>query len=475
MKNSPDYRGAGLQFPDSFSFGAGTSAYQVEGSAHSDGRGPSIWDAFCRVPGKVRDADTGDVAADHYRRLGNDLDLMKALNLRAYRFSIAWPRIMPTGRGLVNQRGIDFYSRLVDGLIERGISPVATLYHWDLPQALEDEGGWTNRETAFAFAEYAERVGAALGDRVETWATLNAPWCSAYLGYASGIHAPGRTEPLAAFRAVHHLNLAHGLAIQALRRMTSNRPGLSVVLNVHAIRGLGPTGAEAVRRLDALGNRAFTGPMLLGEYPRDLIADTATVTDWSFVDAGDLAAIHQPIDLLGVNYYSPQLVHMREPNDTGKSPYDSRSTTSSWPTAPDVAFVEEPGPYTAMGWPQNPGAFEELLVSLRDQFPGLPISITENGAAFDDAPIDDVIRDVARVDYLRRHVTAVHRAMEVGVDIRSYFVWSLLDNFEWTYGYSKRFGIVYVDYETQRRLPKQSARWYASLAAANRIPDSDLS
>jgi beta-glucosidase len=473
VTGSPDYRDGGLEFPASFEFGAATSAYQVEGATTADGRGTSIWDTFCRVPGKVVDGDTGDAGADHYRRLGNDLDLMKALNLRAYRFSVAWPRILPTGRGAVNPKGLDFYSRLVDGLLERDIAPVATLYHWDLPQALEDEGGWPSRETAYAFAEYARVVGAALGDRVETWATLNEPWCAAFLGYASGIHAPGRTDALAAFRAAHHLNLAHGLGMQALRDVAAPRARLSVALNIHVFRGTGTDGDEAVRRLDAIGNRIFTGPMLRGAYPADLLADTAGVTDWSFVRDGDLAAIQQSIDLLGVNYYSPQLVRMGTESDRAAASRDGRLAPSSWPTADDVVFVPLPGPYTAMGWPQVPSGLEDLLVSVHDEFPSLPLSITENGAAFDDAPIDDAVRDLARIDYLRRHLTAVHRAMARGADVRSYFVWSLLDNFEWAYGYSKRFGVVYVDYETQRRIAKQSARWYARLAGSNRIPTTD--
>jgi beta-glucosidase len=272
-----DYRDTGLVFPADFIFGSATAAYQIEGAAAEDGRGPSIWDTFSHTPGKTWNGDTGDVAADHYHRLESDLDLMASLGLEAYRFSISWSRIQPTGRGPANESGLDFYERLVDGLLARGIRPIATLYHWDLPQTLENEGGWTSRATALAFAEYARIVGARLGDRVHTWTTLNEPWCSAYLGYGSGAHAPGRTDGAAALAAVHHLNLAHGLAVSALRGVVTNDPQFSITLNLHVFRGE----AEAVRRLDALANRAFLGPLLEGAYPADLLDDTAGVTDWA--------------------------------------------------------------------------------------------------------------------------------------------------------------------------------------------------
>jgi beta-glucosidase len=473
---SEDYRDGGLQFPESFVFGSATASYQIEGAANEDGRGPSIWDTFSHTPGRVWNGDTGDVADDHYHRLEEDLDLMKSLNLQAYRFSIAWPRIQPTGRGPANQAGLDFYSRLIDGLIARGITPVATLYHWDLPQALEDEGGWTNRATAIAFEEYARIVGEAFGDRVAVWTTLNEPWCSAYLGYASGAHAPGRTEPLAALQAVHHLNLAHGLAIQALRTVVTNDPQYSVTLNLHVIRGEGETGPEAVRRIDALGNRAFTGPMLHGEYPADLLEDTKEITDWSFVQEGDTEVIKQDIDILGVNYYSTTLVRVWD--GTGeKMNADGHKDVgaSAWPAADDIEFLQQPGPYTEMGWNIEPSGLEELLLAVHAEFPDQPLMITENGAAFPDVVTEDAdgpaVHDADRIDYLRRHLTAAHRAMEQGVDLRGYFVWSLMDNFEWGYGYSKRFGIVRVDYDTLERLPKDSARWYAELASTNRLPE----
>lgn len=467
-------RESGVVFPDGFVFGSATAAYQVEGAVVADGRGPSIWDTFSHTPGRVWNGDTGDVACDHYHRWETDLDLMAELGLDAYRFSVAWPRIMPTGTGALNPAGIDFYSRLVDGLLARGIRPVATLYHWDLPQALEDAGGWPSRATADAFERYAEVMGGALGDRVHTWTTLNEPWCSAYLGYGQGGHAPGRHEPAAALAAVHHLNLAHGRAVTALRGTSTGDPRYSVTLNFHVLRGVGDGAAEAVRRIDALANRAFTGPMLRGAYPEDLLADTASVTDWSFVRDGDLAETHQPIDVLGVNYYTTTTVALwdgvspRQRND-GHKAVDGGT---AWPGSDRrVEFVEQAGPRTEMGWSVVPEGLEELLVSLSEQFPAQPLMVTENGAAFADAvSADGLVHDGDRVDYLRRHLIAAHRALGRGVDLRGYFVWSLLDNFEWGYGYAKRFGVVRVDFDTLERRVKDSGRWYRDLARTRTVP-----
>jgi len=463
-------RDSGLRFPAGFTFGSATASYQVEGATGEDGRAPSIWDTFSHASGNVCNGDTGNLACDHYHRWEQDLDLMADLGLGAYRFSIAWPRIIPTGRGAVNRAGIDFYSRLVDGLLERGIRPVATLYHWDLPQVLEDAGGWPVRETADAFAEYAAVLGTALGDRVHTWTTLNEPWCTAYLGYSQGGHAPGRREPAAALAAVHHLNLAHGRALEALRATSTGSPQYSVTLNLHVARG----DAEAVRRIEAVGNRAFTGPMLEGVYDDDLIADTASVTDWSFVQDGDLARIRQPIDVLGVNYYSTNTVRMWDGTSSRQS-HDGHKPAaggSAWPGSDDVVeFVEQAGPRTAMGWNIDPDGLLDLLLSLRERYPAQPLMITENGAAFDDvAGADGSVHDRARIEYLRRHLTVAHRAIEHGVDLRGYFVWSLLDNFEWGYGYTKRFGIVRVDFDDQRRTVKDSGHWFRELATTGVIP-----
>lgn len=470
-RDSPDYRDVGLEFPAGFLIGAATAAYQIEGAATADGRGPSIWDTFSATPGRVVDGDTGDVAVDHYNRLDADLDLMADLGIEAYRFSISWPRIQPTGSGPVNEAGLAFYERLVDGLIARGIRPIATLYHWDLPQALEDAGGWTNRETAFRFAEYTRHVAEALGERVHVWTTLNEPWCSAFLGYGSGAHAPGRTDGVAALRAVHHLNLAHGLAVQVLREVAP-RAQVSVTLNFHVIRGADGPDSEAVRRIDALANRSFTHPMLVGGYPDDLIDDTAAVTDWLFVRPGDTEIIRQPIDFLGVNYYSTTRVRMWDgiaPRQRADGHKDVGG--SAWPGSDDVEFLTQDGPYTAMGWNIAPDGLEELLLRLSREHPGLPLVITENGAAFDDELSGDRVHDDARLDYLRRHFTAAHRALQQGVDLRGYMVWSLFDNFEWGYGYSKRFGIVHVDYETQERTVKDSGLWLARLIEERRIPE----
>ena len=463
-------------FPADFVFGSATASYQIEGATEADGRGPSIWDTFSKTPGKVFNSDTGDVACDHYNRWEEDLDLMASLGLEAYRFSIAWPRIQPTGRGEANEAGLAFYERLVDGLLQRGIRPIATLYHWDLPQALEDEGGWTNRETAYAFAEYARIMGERLGDRITQWITLNEPWCSAYLGYAAGEHAPGRRDGAAALTAVHHLNLAHGLAVAELRKTTTNNPDIAVTLNLHVFRPEGETGPEAVRRMEGVANRLFLDPMLNGEYPADVLADTAALTDWSFIQEGDNAIINQPLDFLGINYYSTSRVRLREgaePAAAGSGIDDAAG--SPWPTAGAVEFLKQPGPYTAMGWNIDPAGLEDLLVSVHERWPHLPLMVTENGAAFDDVVETDddglpAVHDAERTDYLRRHFAAAHRAMQRGVDLRGYQVWSLMDNFEWAFGYSRRFGIVRVDYDTLERLPKDSALWYARLIQDRVLP-----
>lgn len=456
--------------PKDFLLGAATAAYQIEGAAHDDGRTPSIWDTFSHTPGRTWNGDTGEVAADHYNRLDADLDLMRDLGLEAYRFSISWPRVQPGARGGLNAKGVAFYSRLVDGLLARGIRPVATLYHWDLPQELEDAGGWPQRDTAERFAEYAARIVEVLGDRVAMWTTLNEPWCSAFLGYGSGAHAPGRTNGASALAAMHHLNLAHGLAATEIRRAARNAPEVSATLNFHVPRPGSDDAEDAVRRIDALANRAFTEPILRGTYPDDLLADTAGVTDWSFVRDGDLAKIAAPIDVLGVNYYSTVTVTEwdgRSPR-TGNDGHKGASG-SPWPGSEHVEFLPQPGPQTEMGWNIAPDALEELLLRLSADYPDVPLIVTENGAAFHDEVVDGRVHDVARQDYIERHLAATIRAREAGADVRGYFVWSLMDNFEWGYGYSKRFGIVRVDYDTQERLVKDSGRRYAELIQSRRL------
>lgn len=446
-----------LAFPAGFRWGTATAAYQIEGAAAHDGRTPSVWDTFSRTPGKVRNGDTGDIAVDHYHRMPEDVALMKDLGVTDYRFSVAWPRVRPTGSGPANERGLDFYRRLVDELLNAGIRPVATLYHWDLPQELENAGGWANRDTAERFAEYVGIVAGALGERIATWSTLNEPWCAAFLGYASGVHAPGRTDAVASLRAAHHLNLGHGRAVQVLRAALP-APEISLTLNLHAVRALTDAEADrdAARRVDALGNRIFLDPVFHGRLPDDLVADTAALTDWSFVRDGDLGVTATPIDSLGINYYAPTVVAA----GTHEGP-------SPWPGAErHVRFPPAPGPRTAMDWPVDADGLYELLTRLRDELPHVPLAITENGAAYDDyADPSGEVHDPERVAYLHAHLTAVHRALAAGADVRGYFLWSLLDNFEWAYGYGKRFGIVHVDFASQRRTPKDSARWYADVIA----------
>lgn len=452
-------------FPEGFRWGAATAAYQIEGAAAEDGRTPSIWDTFCRTPGKVRNGNTGDIAADHYHRMREDVALMAELGLTDYRFSVSWPRVQPTGRGPAVQKGLDFYRALVDELLDHRIRPVLTLYHWDLPQELEDAGGWPVRGTAERFAEYAGLVADALGDRVPLWTTLNEPWCSAFLGYAQGVHAPGRTEPEAALRAAHHLLLGHGLAVGVLRERLPVPAQVSLTLNLAAVRPhTGSTAdRDAARRVDALANRIWLDPVFRGSYPRDLLRDTAALTDWSFVADGDLAVISRPVDALGLNYYAPTVVAAG--GHAGPSP---------WPGAEGhVRFVPAPGPRTAMDWPVDADGLHELLLRLRDELPDTPLLVTENGAAYDDyADPEGEVHDPERIAYLRAHLAAVHRAIADGADVQGYFLWSLLDNFEWAYGYGKRFGVVHVDFASQRRTPKDSARWYAGVVARGCLPST---
>ncbi|MFZ3557727.1 GH1 family beta-glucosidase [Streptomyces sp. BH055] len=474
--SSPELADApvGTRFPAGFLWGAATASYQIEGAVREDGRTPSIWDTFSHTPGKVVNGDTGDVAVDHYHRWRDDVRLMADLGLTAYRFSVAWPRVQPTGRGPAVQRGLDFYRGLVDELLANGIKPVVTLYHWDLPQELENAGGWPERDTAYRFAEYAGLVGEALGDRVESWVTLNEPWCSAFLGYGSGVHAPGRTDPAAALRAAHHLNLGHGLASSALRDVLPARAKIGISLNPSVVRALtdAPADLDARRRIDALANRVFTGPLLKGAYPRDLITDTAAVTDWSFVRDGDTAAIHQPLDFIGLNYYTPAVVSAARPDRTGpRLDGHGGGEHTPWPAADDVAFHHAPGELTAMNWPVDPTGLTDLLLDHAAQAPGVPLYVTENGAAYEDVvDAEGRVHDPDRIAYLHGHLAAVHEAIEQGADVRGYFLWSLLDNFEWAYGYGKRFGAVYVDYETQRRIPKSSAAWYSQVARSGGLP-----
>jgi beta-glucosidase len=469
---------AARSFPDGFLWGTATASYQIEGAVQEDGRGPSIWDTFSHTPGKTYEGETGDVACDHYHRMTEDVVLMAALGLRAYRFSIAWPRIVPSGAGEVNQAGLDFYSRLVDALLENDIAPVATLYHWDLPQPLQDEGGWTVRETAERFAEYAAVVGEELGDRIPTFTTLNEPWCAAYLGYSSGVHAPGIKDNAASLAAVHHLNLAHGLGTAALRSVLPASAQVSVTLNLANPRPASDSEADgaATRHVDGIANRIFLEPMLRGSYPDDVLDELKHITDFSFIRDGDAALAHGPVDFLGINYYSPARIAAPTPelveqmggqwvNDPSGS-----DVPSPYPGTDRALAMPQDGPYTAMHWRIEPASLTELLERVHRDYPRVPIMITENGAAFDDeVAADGSVHDQDRIAYLRGHIGAVHTAIERGVDVRGYFLWSLMDNFEWAYGFSKRFGIVRVDYPTGTRTVKDSARWYRDVITANAL------
>jgi beta-glucosidase len=454
--------GAALQFPPEFLWGCATSAYQIEGAVAEDGRGPSIWDTFSHLPGRVHNQDHGDRAADHYHRYDEDVRLMAELGLRVYRFSVAWPRVQPRGRGPANQRGLDFYRRLVDRLLDAGIEPWLTLYHWDLPQALEDDGGWPERDTAERFADYAQVVYGALGDRVRYWTTLNEPFCASLLGYGSGRHAPGRRDGAAAIRAVHHLLLGHGMAVRAMRAMAPDNQ-LGVTLNLYPVRPFSASAddAEAARRVDGIQNRLFVDPILLGSYPADVLADLEPVSGLGHLRQGDEALIAAPIDVLGINYYQPHVVSALPPGIGGDPDFEAQ-----FPGLSGVRVVQQDGPRTANGWSVDAGGLLEVLTWLQRSYPPVPLVVTENGAAFDDyANPEGEVHDPERIGFLEGHFRAAHAALAQGVDLRGYFVWSLLDNFEWAEGYSKRFGLVYVDFPTQRRVLKDSARWYREVIA----------
>jgi beta-glucosidase len=440
-------------FPEGFVWGAATASFQIEGATREDGRGESIWDRFCATPGKVANGDTGDPACDHYHRWRDDVALMRDLGLQAYRFSIAWPRIIPDGDGAVNQVGLDFYDRLVDELLAAGITPHVTLYHWDLPQTLQDRGGWPSRDTAHAFARYADVVARRLGDRVKHWITHNEPWCASWLSYWIGEHAPGlKNGP--ALEAAHHLLLSHGLAAPAIRAAS---PGAEVGITLNFSPAHPATDSEqdrdAARRHDGFFNRWFADPLFRGAYPEDMVALYAGMGAAAPVREGDMATIAAPIDFLGVNYYNRAVIR-HDPEGQGLG----------------YGTLEPEGEYTHMGWEVYPDALRELLVRLHRDYAPAKLYVTENGAAYpDELSADGAVHDAARTRYLERHFAAAHAAIAEGAPLEGYFVWSLMDNFEWAWGYSRRFGIVYVDYETQRRTLKDSAHYYRGVIAANGI------
>jgi beta-glucosidase len=440
-------------FPEGFLWGAATAAYQIEGAVDEDGRGRSIWDAFAHTPGRTRDGHTGDTACDHYHLWPRDLALVAHLGMNAYRFSVAWPRIQPEGTGPANPRGLDFYDRLVDGLAERGIEPFLTLYHWDLPQALEDRGGWLERDTAHRFAEYAGLVAGRLGDRVRHWITLNEPVIHMAEGYSFGTHAPGRAMLLDALPAGHHQLLGHGLAAAALRGLGAGK--VMITNNCTPVQPASdsPEDALAAEAYDAFHNGLFNDPVLTGRYPD--LTPVGLPGDPPYVHDGDLEVIGAPIDALGVNYYNPTRIAAAAPG-TGL-PFSFRPI--------------EGVPTTAFGWPVVPQGLRDLLLALRDRYGASlpPIFITENGCSnADEVQPDGAVHDTARIAYLDGHLRALHEAIDAGVDVRGYFVWSLMDNFEWAEGYHQRFGLVHVDYATQQRTPKDSYHWLRAVLTTRR-------
>lgn len=437
-------------FPEGFLWGAATSAYQVEGSPLADGAGPSIWHRFAHTPGWVRDGDTGDVACDHYRRYRGDVALMRELGLSAYRFSVSWGRVLPEGRGRVNGKGLDFYNRLVDLLLENGIQPFVTLYHWDLPAALNDLGGWLNREIASWFAEYATVLFRALDDRVRFWTTLNEPWVVADGGYLHGVLAPGHRNLFEAPIVTHNLLRAHASAVQAYRAEGRHEIGLVVNLDPKYPASQSAEDLAATARSEAYMNRQYLDPVFFGSYPGELREIFGEA--WPEIPAADVQAMRQPVDFLGINYYSRGVM---------------RHDPAVWPVR--AGRVHPPSStYTEMDWEVYPQGLTDTLTWVRQRYGEIPLFITENGAAFHDPPTaEGGVHDPLRVDYLREHLRAAHRAIEQGVNLRGYFVWSLLDNFEWSHGSSKRFGIVHVDFSTQRRTLKESARFYAEVVRTN--------
>jgi beta-glucosidase len=443
------------RFPADFLFGVATAAYQIEGAARTDGRGASIWDAFAKMPGRVFARHDGDVACDHYHRLESDLDLIQALGVDAYRFSIAWPRILPQGRGAINEKGFDFYERLVDGCRKRGLKTYATLYHWDLPLALAGDGGWTARDTAHAFADYAALVVARLGDQLDSVATFNEPWCSVWLGHLMGVHAPGERSLDAALHALHVTNLAHGLAVQAIRAENQALP-TGIVLNPMATLPIDQTPANvaATERGFDFHNGVFFGPIFEGAYPPAFL--NALGDRMPVIEAGDMATICQPLDFWGLNYYTPmRLAHAPD---------------ADYPAA--EAVVPKGVPKTDIGWEIDPSGLAYLIRTLNERYKLPPCTITENGACYNIGVSDGTVADQPRIDYLAAHLSALADLVAEGFAIEGYFAWSLMDNFEWAEGYRMRFGLVHVDYDTQIRTIKESGRWYAALAKAhaNRTP-----
>lgn len=457
-----------MKFPDNFLWGSATSSYQIEGAWQEDGKGESIWDVFSHTPGRIVNGDTGDVAIDHYHRFASDVELMADLGLQAYRFSFAWPRIIPGGTGAIEQRGLDFYDRLIDALLDKNITPMATLYHWDLPAVLQEKGGWSHRDSASWFADYAAVVHGAFSDRIPMWATLNEPWVSAFLGHGTGIHAPGITNAAAAFRAAHHLLLGHGRAVEAMRAQ-SRATQLGIVLNLAPVYLDGDAPADhpahhSIQLQDAMVNRLWLDPLFRSEYPQALLDLGPLVTD--IIQAGDVDQIAQPLDWMGINYYQ----------DSRYVVSDEESVPGNHNTLPGeegIAPAPAIGEVTDFGWSTTPYGLRNLLVSVDNEYDVPDLYITENGCAYDYPLVDGRVHDTRRIAYIREHLQAVYEAIQDGVDVKGYMHWSLFDNFEWAEGYRQRFGLVHVDFDTLERTPKESAKYFSSVIAHNGLPDNN--
>ena len=437
------------QFPKDFVWGAATSSYQIEGSTQVDGRGQSIWDTFAAIPGKTHNGENGDPGCDHYNRWASDLDLMKDMGLEAYRFSVAWPRVIPNGRGQVNEKGMAFYERLVDGLLERGITPWLTMYHWDLPQALEDKGGWPNRDTVHAFEEYAQVLSSRLGDRVKHWITHNEPWCTAVLGYGLGIFAPGLKDKKLELQTAHHLLLSHGLSVPIIRE-NSKDAQVGMAPNLWPIYPASDSSEDemAATRMDGFANRWYLDPIYGRGYPKDMLEAYAQILPK--IHDGDLEKIAVPTDFLGVNYYIRHVVKHGS-NEAG------------------FEFVQTDLERTDMGWEIYPDGLRDLMVRLKNDYPVKSLIITESGSCYDDTLLEGQINDEGRRKYLERHLESAHVAVQEGAPLDGYFAWSLMDNYEWAEGYARRFGLVHVDFETQERTLKKSGLYYRNFLRAGEL------
>ncbi|SHF78229.1 broad-specificity cellobiase [Caldanaerobius fijiensis DSM 17918] len=440
------------KFPDDFVWGTATAAYQIEGAANEDGRGESIWDRFSHIPGNVWNNQNGDVACDHYHRYKEDVQILKEMGVKGYRFSISWPRVIPDGTGKINQKGVDFYNNLIDELLRQGIQPFVTLYHWDLPQALQDRGGWTNRDTTDYFAEYAQQMFKQYGDRVKHWITHNEPWCTSFLGHAIGVHAPGLKDFSAALLAAHNVLLSHGKAVEVFRQMgLDGKIGITLNLTPSYPASNSADDLQAATISDGFSNRWFLDPVFKGQYPDDMVKVFGTFAKIPEIQESDMKLISSNIDFLGINYYSRSLVKHNPDAQFG------------------VETLKPEGQYTDMDWEVYPQGLYDLLLRIKKDYGDIDLYITENGAAFKDVVENDQIDDIDRLNYLKKHFEKAAEAIRDGVKLKGYFVWSLMDNFEWAFGYSKRFGLIYVDYETQRRLWKKSARWYKDVIANNSV------